>query len=106
MPKYLIAGSYTSEGAQALLRDGGTARKAAVEAALKSAGCSLESLYFAFGDSDVFCIVEAPDNATVAGLSVATGALGAVHLRTIVLLTPQEMDAAARKGASYRPPGK
>ena len=106
MPKFLIAGSYTGEGSKALMRDGGTARKAAVEAALKSQGCTLESLYFAFGDTDVYCIVDAPDNATVAGVSLATGALGAVQLKTTVLLTPQEMDAAAKKGAAYRPPGK
>jgi uncharacterized protein with GYD domain len=106
MPKYLIQGSYTGEGAQALMRDGGTGRKAAIEAALKSAGCSLESLYFAFGDTDVYCVVDAPDNVTMAGVSLATGALGAVRLRTTVLLTPQEMDAAAKKAAAYKPPAK
>ena len=106
MSKYLMQGSYTGEGAKALLRDGGTARKAAVEAALKSQGCTLESLYFALGDTDVFCIVDAPDNATVAGVSMATGALGAVQLKTTVLLTAQEIDAASKKGAAYRPPSK
>lgn len=106
MPKYLIQGSYTTEGAKALMQKGGSARKAAVEEALKTAGGKLESFYFALGETDVYAIADLPDNATAAGVSIATGALGLAHLKTTVLLTPQEMDSATKKGAAYTPPGK
>lgn len=106
MPKYLIAGSYTAEGAKALMREGGSARRAAVEKALTAVGGKLESFYFAFGETDVYAIAEMPDNVTAAAVSLATSALGLVGLKTAVLMTPQEMDAVAKKAADYRPPGK
>src|SRR5688500_6728765 len=53
MAKYLIAASYTAEGAKGLLKEGGTKRRQAAEQAIKSAGGTLEAFYFAFGDTDV-----------------------------------------------------
>jgi len=105
MPKYLIQASYTSEGAKGLLKDGGSKRRQAAEQAVKSAGGKLEAFYFAFGDSDAFLIVDAPDHATIAATSIAVNASGAVRSKTVVLLTPEEMDAAAKKGVKYSPPG-
>ena len=105
MPKYLIEASYTTEGAKGLLKDGGTKRRQAAEQAIKSAGGKLEAFYFAFGDRDAFLIVDAPDHATVAAASLAVNASGAVHTKTVVLLTPEELDAASKKSAKYAPPG-
>jgi len=105
MPKYLIEASYTSEGAKGLLKDGGSKRRQAAEQAIKSAGGKLEAFYFAFGDSDAFVIVDAPDHATVAAASVAINTSGAVRTKTIVLLTPEEMDQATKKGVKYTAPG-
>jgi uncharacterized protein with GYD domain len=105
MPKYLIEASYTTEGAKGLLKDGGTKRRQAAEQAIKSAGGKLEAFYFAFGDRDVLIIVDAPDHATIAAASIAVNAGGGVHAKTVVLLTPEEMDAAAKKGVKYTPPG-
>lgn len=106
MPRYMIKGSYTAEGARGLVKEGGTARRAAVEAAVKSLGGKLESFYFAFGEMDAFVIAELPDNTTAVALSLVTSASGLVSTSTVVLLTPEEMDAAAKKSVSYRPPGK
>ena len=106
MPKYLIAGTYTAEGAKGLMKDGGSARRAAVEQALKSLGGKLESFYFCFGPMDAFVIAEMPDNATAAALSLVTSAAGLVVVKTTVLLTPEEMDGAVKKSVNYRPPGK
>ena len=108
MAKYLIEASYSHEGLKGLIKDGGTGRRAAVEAATKALGGNVESMYFAFGTSDVYITVEAPDNVTAAAFALAVGATGAAsHLRTIVLLSPEEVDQAAKKspGASYRAPG-
>jgi uncharacterized protein with GYD domain len=106
MPRYLIQASYSVDGVKAVLKSGGSERKTAVEKALKSIGAKLESFYYAFGDMDAFAVVEAPDNITAAGISLATGAAGLARTKTTVLITPEEMDAAAKKGRDYRPPGK
>jgi uncharacterized protein with GYD domain len=106
MPKYLLKVSYTADGVKGVLKDGGTKRRQAAEASIKSAGGSLESMYFAFGDDDVYCIIDAPDNVSVAAASMAIGASGLVKPTTVVLLTPEEVDQAAKKNPSYTPPGR
>lgn len=106
MPKYLYQASYTAEGTKGLLKEGGSKRRAAVEEVTKALGGKLEAFYYAFGDSDVFVIVDAPDAASAAAVSLAVNASGAVRLKTTVLLTPEEMDHAAKKNVTYRAPGK
>lgn len=105
MPKYMLQGSYTAQGVKGLLKDGGTGRRKAVEGLVASAGGKLESIYYAFGGDDVFVIVDLPDAESAAAISLAVAAAGAVNIRTTVLLTPEQMDAAAKKTVSYRPPG-
>lgn len=106
MPKYLIKASYTVEGAKGLLKDGGSKRREAAEQALKSAGGKVEAFYFAFGETDAFVIIDAPDHATVSAASLAINASGAVHTETIVLMTPEELDQAVKKSVTYRAPGQ
>ena len=105
MPKYLIEASYTAEGARGLLKDGGTKRRQAAEQALLSVGAKMEAFYFAFGGTDAYLIVDAPDHASVSAASLTINASGAVRVKTIVLITPEELDQVAKKGATYRPPG-
>ena len=105
MPKYLIQASYTAEGVKGVLAKGGTARRSAAEAAAKSVGGKVEQFYFAFGENDVVAIIDLPDHASAAALALVTSASGAVHARTTVLLTPEEIDAAGKKSLDYRPPG-
>lgn len=108
MAKYLIEAAYSHEGLKGLVKDGGTARRAAVDAAAKAMGGHIDALYWAFGTDDVYVIVEAPDNVSAAALALAIGATGALaHYKTTVLLTADEVDQAAKKsaGVGYRPPG-
>ena len=105
MPKYLIEASYTTEGTKGLMSEGGTTRRARVQNMVEAMGGKLEAFYYAFGDSDAFVIVDAPDNATTAAISLAVNSSGAVTLKTTPLLTPEEIDQAAQKTVSYRPPG-
>ena len=64
MAKYLLQASYTAEGGKALLKEGGSRRREAVEQALKSLDGKLDAFYYAFGDADVFAIVDLPDHAS------------------------------------------
>jgi uncharacterized protein with GYD domain len=105
MAKYLITASYTAEGAKGLLKEGGTARRTALEAATKAAGGRLEAFYFAFGETDAFAVVDGVDAASVAALALTVAASGAARPRTTVLMTPEEVDQACRKTVSYRAPG-
>jgi uncharacterized protein with GYD domain len=97
--------SYTSDGVKGVLKDGGTGRKAAVEQMTHALGGKLEAFYFAFGDDDVYVIADLPDNATATAISLTINAQGAVQLKTVELLTPEQIDEAAKKAVDYRPPG-
>ncbi len=106
MPKYLLQVNYTTEGAKGLIKEGGTARRAAAQKAAESLGGRVESMYFAFGDTDAYVISEMPDNVNVAALTLALAASGGATGRTTVLMTPEEMDQATKKSPTYRPPGQ
>ena len=106
MPKYLLQASYSAEGAKGLLKDGGSKRRDAAKTLVESLGGKIDCFYFAFGKTDVFTIVDLPDGVSAAAASLTIGASGAVAGRVIVLLTPEEIDQAAKKSAKYTPPGK
>jgi uncharacterized protein with GYD domain len=105
MPKFLIDASYTSEGVKGVQSSGGSARVEAVTKAVEGLGGKLECFYFAFGDRDVYTVIDVPDNESAVALAIAVGASGLVNIRTTPLLTPEEVDAAAQKSVSYTPPG-
>jgi uncharacterized protein with GYD domain len=106
MPKYLFQASYTTEGLRGLLKDGGSKRREVVEQLTKSLGGTIEAFYFAFGDNDVYIISDVPDNITTTAVSLTVNASGAVKVKTTVLLTPEEVDQAAKMTINYRPPGQ
>jgi len=106
MPKYLITGSYTAEGARGVLAEGGTGRRAATEKLVASLGGKVEAYYFAFGGDDFYLIADLPGHAAAAAGALTAAASGAISTRTVVLLTPEELDAATKLSPSYRPPGR
>ena len=103
--KYLIEASYTLEGVKGVQSAGGSSRRDAVAKLAESVGGHLESFYFAFGDRDVYTVVDLPDNESATAVALTVNASGAVTVRTTVLLTPEEVDAAAKRSVDYRPPG-
>ena len=105
MAKYLIIASYTSEGMKGVISKGGTARRDAVAKTVADLGGQVDSFYFAFGDEDAYVTVELPDNTSAAAIGMAVGASGMVKTKTVVLLTPEEIDRAAQTQLAYRPPG-
>src|SRR3989304_3436603 len=62
MAKYMFQGSYSLEGARGLLREGGSRRREAVAQLVRSLGGRLEGFYYAFGDTDLYMIVDLPDH--------------------------------------------
>lgn len=105
MGKYLVKGKYLGDGINGLMAEGGTARKKAASEALASVGGSIESMYYAFGETDVYAICDLPDDASAAAVSLLINASGAIQLSLTPLLTVEDLDEAAKKTPSYRPPG-
>jgi uncharacterized protein with GYD domain len=105
MPKYLIQASYTPEGVEGVRTKGGSSRRDAVAATSKSLGGELESFYFGFGDHDAYVTVDLPDNEAAAAIALTVNATGGVTTHTTVLLTPEEIDEAAKRSVDYLPPG-
>jgi uncharacterized protein with GYD domain len=105
MPKFLIEASYTLEGIRGVRSAGGSSRRDAVAAVAESVGGTLEGFYFAFGDRDVFVVADLPDNESATAVALTVNASGGATVKTSVLLTPEEVDAAARRSVDYRPPG-
>jgi uncharacterized protein with GYD domain len=105
VPKYLLKVNYTLDGVKGVLAKGGSARKAAAEAAAESAGGKVDAFYFAFGATDAYVIAEFPDNASAAALALTVSAGGGVAVSTVPLLTPEEIDKAAGAKVKYQPPG-
>jgi len=105
VPKFLIEASYTQDGAKGVQSAGGTSRRDAVAKLAESVGGSLESFHFGFGDSDAYVIVDLPDNESAAAVALTVNTSGAVTTKTVVLLTPEEVDAAAKKSVDYQAPG-
>jgi uncharacterized protein with GYD domain len=105
MPKYLWQVSYTEAGAKGLLDEGGTARRDVITAMVESVGGHVEACYYAFGATDLYVIGEVPDEVAAVALSLRTAAAGGARSQTVPLLTPEQVDEATRREATYRPPG-
>ena len=105
MAKYMLKANYTVEGTKGLMKEGGSSRRAAVQKTIEGLGGRMECFYYTMGEADAIVILDVPDVATVAALSLAVNATGGAHVSTTVLLTPEQIDEAAKKSVSYRAPG-
>jgi uncharacterized protein with GYD domain len=106
MPHYMIQLSYTPEAYVNLVKNPQD-RFAIVGVAIEKAGGKLEGAWLAFGEYDAVCIVQMPDNVSVAAFGMAVVAGGAVKsYKTTPLLTTAEGVAAMQKASTtgYRPP--
>src|SRR5262245_25608509 len=106
MPKFLVKASYKTKGSRGLLKEGGTGRVKAVTKLIEGMGGKVEAFYFAYGDDDALVICDLPDAATGIAISLTVNSSGAVRCSTIPLITPAEIDAAAKKTVNYHAPGE
>jgi len=105
MSKFMLKASYNSDGVRGLIKEGGSKRRAVVQKMIEGMGGKLEAFYYAWGADDAFIIADLPDEKAGIALSLAVNASGAVRLTTIPLITPEEIDAAAKKTVKYKAPG-
>lgn len=105
MAKYLAKVKYSTDGVRGLMKEGGSARVAAVTKLVKSLGGKVESFYFAYGECDAYLIVDVSDEAAALALSMAVNASGAVTLEMVPLITAKQIDEATQKTVKYKAPG-
>ena len=105
MPKFMVIGSYTDQGAKGFAKEGGTARREASAKAVESVGGKVEAMYFAFGENDFFIVIDVPDSAAAAAVAITAKESGAVTSKMVLLMTPEEVDAALKKHVQFRAPG-
>ncbi|MEU0197357.1 MULTISPECIES: GYD domain-containing protein [unclassified Streptomyces] len=105
MPKYLFKVKLTPDGLKGLLREGGNARREVVTRMVDGLGGRVESMYWAFGDDDVYVTAELPGNTSAAAMGMVVSAAGGVRTSTVVLLSADEVDEAVRQQVDYRAPG-
>jgi uncharacterized protein with GYD domain len=103
--KFLVKASYSTAGAKGVQSAGGTSRRDAVAKMAEGLGGRLENFYFAFGETDAYVVLDLPDNRTAAAASIAVNAAGGATTDVVVLLTPEDVDEAAKLSVDYRPPG-
>lgn len=94
MPKYLFQAKYTEKGLQAILQEGGSKRFQVMGHAVMQLGGKVEAFYYALGETDLFLIVDLPDTVSASAFSILTNASEAVQVKTVVLVTPEELDRA------------
>jgi uncharacterized protein with GYD domain len=106
MARYLLKASYTLNGVKGVLKEGGTGRRDAVAKMTEALGGKVEGFYFAFGDTDAYVIAELPNNTAATAIALSVNSSGGAQVETVVLLTPEEVDEAAKTAVDYRPPGE
>ena len=102
MPKYLAKASYSQEGLKVLINEGGSSRRDAITAAISSVGGTVEALYFAFGEDDLYVVFDVPERTLATGLGMKIASAGIISWNTTALLTPEEIDEASRVSVDYR----
>ena len=101
MPRFLVIARYEPQGARAVMAGGGSARRNVFEHAVLDLAGRVESFDFALGADDVYAVVDLPDPAAAAALSLTISGGGVASVRTVVLLTPEEVDRAAQLHPHY-----
>lgn len=105
MARFLFTATYTVEGINGLMKEGGTRRVEVIQALVENTGGRMESFDFALGTHDAYVICDLPDQQTAVALAATIRAAGGLDTRVNPLLTPADMDEALRMRMAYRPPG-
>ena len=92
MPTYVMLSTLTPEGVQTIKNNPQRIRE--VNKEIEQLGASVKAQYATLGEYDFVNIVEAPDAATIARVSVSLGARGSTKIRTLTALTIDEFLAA------------
>jgi uncharacterized protein with GYD domain len=85
MATYILLSSLTAQGVQTLKANPDRLRE--VNKDVEELGARVVHQWATLGEYDFVNVVEAPDSATIARVSVALGARGSTKIRTLTALT-------------------
>ena len=88
MATYILLSSLTPQGVQTLKANPDCLRE--VNKDVEELGARVVHQWATLGEYDFVNVVEAPDSATIARVSVALGARGSTKIRTLTALTIDE----------------
>ena len=88
MPTYILLSTLTPQGVQTLKSNPDRLRE--VNRDIEELGARVVHQWATLGPFDFVNVVEAPDNVTIAKVSVALGARGSAKLQTLSALTIDE----------------
>ena len=88
MPIYILLSTLTQQGVQTLHSNPGRLRQ--VNRDMEELGAKVLHQWATLGEFDFVNVVEAPDTATIAKVSVALGARGSTRVHTLPALTIDE----------------
>ena len=89
MPTYLLLSSLTPEGSQTMHKN--PARLQEVNKEVGDFGCKIIAQYAVLGPYDFVTIIDAPDNETVAHLSVDLSSRGSVRITSLPAMPVQQL---------------
>jgi len=92
MPTYILLSTLTAQGVQTLKANPDRLRE--VNRDVEEIGAKVIHQWATLGTFDFLSVVEAPDEATIARVSVALGARGSTKVQTVTALTIDEFLAA------------
>ena len=92
MPTYILLSSLTAQGVQTLKSNPDRLRE--VNRDVEELGAKVLHQWATLGPFDFVNVVEAPDDATIARVSVALGARGSAKLQTLSALSIDDFLAA------------
>lgn len=108
MPFYLYQLAYSSDAIKAMVNKPQD-REAAARKLIEALGGKLHHLFFAFGEYDVVCLIEGPDDKFMMAGAAAVASAGTVSKSaTTKLMTSADAMAALTKASevtgAYQPP--
>ena len=92
MPTYILLTTLTAQGLQTLRSNPGRLRE--VNQDVEELGASVLHQWMTLGSYDFVNVVEAPDETTIAKVSVALGARGSSKLQTLTAISIEDFLSA------------
>jgi uncharacterized protein with GYD domain len=94
VPTYILLSTLTAEGRKTLQND--PQRLNRVNDEVEAFGCTVIDQYAVLGPYDFVTLVEAPNNSTVAQLSLDLGSRGTVNILTLPAIPIDDFEAQLR----------
>ena len=95
MPQYVVLTTWTDQGIRDVKE---TVRRAEqVREQVRQMGGNMHTLYWTQGRYDLIAITEAPDDATVAAITLGIGASGSVRTEVLRAFDAEEMGSIISK---------